>query len=695
MKRTRFAIAAAVAASGIVFLASMLHATNGRLSLPLDDSFIYFQYAKQMADGHFLVYQSGEAATSGATSLPWTAILAVGSLLGFDGRAAIVLAMILGGLLLAATARFAGDAARAIGRSGAAVIALVLLSGPLAWGAWSGMEIALFAAAITGAFRGWCRDEGRLGRSTTVWLAGLALVRPEGAVLAGIAAALGAANALHDRRPGVALRALVPIAAAFVVPLVLLVATGDARSSGYLSKSMLAGPAADLPGVLRVALLRAASLAATLFGGTPPAADGFGLYAYGSETAVLFAVPFAGLLFALGLLPELGREIEARRAGAGALALAWIAALLLVTATIAEDDAHFGRYQIPILPLFLIFVAAGAERVVEWARSAPSGLARIGKALFPFLFAGSLVQLAFFVLAYGDNCEDIERMQIRLAQSLRQTTEPADVIAVNDAGALAYFSDRRTLDLVGLTTPGFAGLWAQGTGVLVEGLMALPPDRRPDWFCFFPNWFDFDGLGIWQRKGSVRLLSPSIVDAEKVLARADWSLAGAADRPRAASDSANSRRVWDRLNVAELGSERAHRFRFTNAEHGADPGSFARRASFAGRPGVEAIDGGRTIFEEATFELERPTIGLAHVVLRTMSGARQRILVSIDGEPERRVEVYEPGSGSFHEQSVGTLSAGTGRAAVRLRVHPEAAESAPLLLLHVFCVEASAESGAP
>ncbi len=695
MRRETLAIVAAVSASGIIFLASMLTATGGRLSMPLDDSFIYFQYAKQLADGRFLVYQTGEAPTSGATSIPWTACMAVGSLLGLEGRAAIVFAMIIAGVLLAAAARFAGDAARSMGGKGSFAIALVLLSGPLAWGIWSGMEIALFAVVIAGAFRAWCASEGRLTPGVAAWLAGLALVRPEGAVLAGVAAALAAAGALRERRIGEAARALVPLAAILVVPLVLLMATGEARSSGFLSKSMFAEPGASFLSVVRTALLRAASLAASLFGGAPPRADGLGLYAYESETAVLFAVPFAGILFALGALPEIGREIDARRAGPGILALAWVASLLIATATINEDDAHFGRYQMPILPIVLVFVALGIERLREWVRAAPGNLSRLGGAIVPFTIVASLVQLAFFALAYGDNCEDIDRMQIRLAETIRDTTELSDVIAINDAGALAYFSDRRTLDLVGLTTPGFAGLWTQGPGVLVEKIESLPEGRRPDWFCFFPNWFDFGGLDLWQRKGSVRLLSPSIVDAEKVLARADMSFVGTGDQPRLGAPEPGapqgaSWRVVDRLDVADVDSERAHEFTQRTPEHGADSGSFARRTGFVGRPDDTAFDGGRTIFGEVTFTLERHPIAPAEIVVRTMSGARQRLLVSIDEEPERRVEVYAPGTGLFHEQGVGIVAPGPGRARVRLRVVPEAADSAPLLLLHVFGVEGHA-----
>jgi hypothetical protein len=674
-----------VFAVGVVFLASMLRATGGRPSLPLDDSFIYFQYARQAAAGHPFVYQPGEAPTTGTTSVPWMVVLSLGSLLGFDGKAMIFLAMILGGLLLAACVRLAGNAElqlaraagedappRALGMPLAAL--LVLLSGPLHWGAWSGMEIAYFAAAVVWTFAEVSRHAGRPAMRAALAAAVMATARPEGALLALVLVASWAVRALLDReaRAGLGWAAL-PFAASFLQPLLNLALTGDARSSGLLAKTLLSLPGADAADVLRIALLRAASLAAALFGGIAPFADGRGLYAYESEGAVLWTPPGAGLLFLIGVLPEAAREWRERQPAAALVALAWICVLLVSTSALEEPDAHFSRYQMPILPVFLIWTAIGARRVGQ----------RLAEGVRGWLAATAAVSVAFYAAAYGDNCQDIDRMQVRLGETLAETLPPDAVVAINDAGALAYFSGRRTLDLVGLTTPGMAGLWPQGSGVVWESLEARAPRDRPSWFCFFPNWFELDDLGVLRRVGSVRLLAPSIVDAEKVLATCDWTLAGSGDAPRLGAPGS---RVVDRLDVADPTSERVHRFRWRNDERGADAGSFVRRAAFAGLPGDEAIDAGRSVFGEVEFELARDALSAASVVLRTPGGIRQRVLVSVDGGAERAVEIYAPGGGTFHEQSVAALPAGGGAARVRIRLVDEAAGSAPLVLMHVFAL---------
>jgi hypothetical protein len=678
---------------GLLFLCSMLRATGGRLSLPVDDSFIYFQYARQAVSGELFVYQSGDAPTTGVTSIPWVAILAGGVCLGFDEKSIVVFAFFVGAALLSLTARFAGKAERVLAkeatpaRKDAFATLLVLLSGPLLWGAFSGMEIALFAAGVAWAFWEWCEAEGRLERRPAIALAFLATIRPEGALLALVALLLGGIGAILGRE---ARRSLgwgaLPILASVVQPLVNFAATGDFRSTGFLAKALFAAPGADLLDVLRTALLRAASLAGALLGPLAPLADGGGLYAYESEAASLFVAPGSLFLFALGALPALAHEVRERRPGGGTLALAWLAAIFVATSTLEEPDAHFSRYQMPILPVFLSFVAVGWRRVAAACEGRPPPLALLGEGARLWLLGFGAVSACFFCLAYGDNCEDIDRMQIRFGESLRETLEPEAVLAVNDAGAIAYFSGRKTLDLIGLTTPGFAGLWSEGSGALWEKLESLPPAARPSWFCYFPNWFELDQLGVIRRKGSIRLLTPSIVDAEKVLARADWALAGSGDTPRLAPGEQGFR-VLDRLDLADIDSERAHAFAVRDGSHGGSGGTFVRRAGFAGNEGSEVIDAGRTVLESMRFEIGRSAMEPALLVVRSLTGARARVLVSIDGAAEREIEIYSPGAGLFHDQIVSELPPGGARAKVALRVVPEPAASAPLLFAHVFSIE--------
>ena len=178
------------------------------------------------------------------------------------------------------------------------------------------------------------------------------------------------------------------------------------------------------------------AVAAALFGGCPGATTPKGV-------TQAPAKPRESLTILVVDDPALGRAIarewRERKPGPALLAPLWIATLLVSTCALEEPDAHFSRYQMPTLPVFLIWAAVGARRL---------GVERLAQGVRGWLVGTAGLALVFFAAAFGDNCQDIERMQIRLGETLAEALPPDAVVAINDAGAIAYFSGRRTLDLV-------------------------------------------------------------------------------------------------------------------------------------------------------------------------------------------------------------------------------------------------------
>jgi hypothetical protein len=213
----------------------------------------------------------------------------------------------------------------------------------------------------------------------------------------------------------------------------------------------------------------------------------------------------------------------------------------------------------------------------------------------------------------------------------------------------------------------------------------MPEGRRPDWFCIFPNWFEFEPSGLLAPVASVRLQSPSVVDAEKVLFRADWSSAGSGERPHGADGAAA--RVIDRLDVADPGSERAHRFRIDRGEALAPRASFLRSASAP--DGEVVLDGGRVLAGGVRFELARDPIAPGALVLRTVAGAPQRLRVTVDGEPPREILLGDGEPGTFAETAAARIPPGKGRASIRIQPSPGIGGGGTWLLAHAFAVAGS------
>jgi hypothetical protein len=150
----------------------------------LDDAFISFRYAHNLAEGRGLVYNEGER-VEGFTNLLWTLLLAGGIRLGFEApEAAHALDLAAGVAALLATFAFA-RAGLPGSRAWIAGLAPALLLAGASFTYWStaGLGTTLFVALVTGALA--AQASGRMGLATVVVLLAT-LMRPEGALAAAV-----------------------------------------------------------------------------------------------------------------------------------------------------------------------------------------------------------------------------------------------------------------------------------------------------------------------------------------------------------------------------------------------------------------------------------------------------------------------------------------------------------------------------
>jgi hypothetical protein len=81
--------------------------------------------------------------------------------------------------------------------------------------------------------------------------------------------------------------------------------------------------------------------------------------------------------------------------------------------------------------------------------------------MFAMLVVAILLEVIFAAaihLPYAPQFGEYTEGLIRAGKWIRQATSPQDVIAVIDAGALAYYSERRTVDILGLNDEHIAHL---------------------------------------------------------------------------------------------------------------------------------------------------------------------------------------------------------------------------------------------
>lgn len=478
----------------VAFTSTSLDAGDGEVIMPLDDAYIHFQYARQIATGDPYVYNPGDPPTSGATSFIYPYLLAIGYALGFTGLNLGLWAMGIGVLSFLVSVWLVVLIARA--KDAPHWLAFVVgitfaVSGPISWHFLSGMETGLIVTLVLASLYSFVTGQvGFFITATTL----LALTRPEGSIMAVIAAILMGTH-LWLTRPWPAITQkkdanvwpknrllwlVIPLLAILVQPLVNWTVTGSLSASGTQAKSIFG----TIPFYWDDVLGRIWSNWTRMW-------REFATGTSGAYTPVIVApLAIIGLanLFVRRRKDE-GLIAKTPDVAAGILIFAWFVVVSAAISTLDTAFWHFKRYQTPLVALLYPLAAWGIVALWEALRrhlGSPQktmiGLS--GSALVIVGLVGMAIPTAFeFHRLYKVNVDNIAAQPLPMARWLNQNTPDDAVIAVHDVGMMRYIGDRYTIDMVGLTTPGAAEAWRNGPGSVAQFLMAHEP--APDFVAAY------------------------------------------------------------------------------------------------------------------------------------------------------------------------------------------------------------------
>ena len=443
--------AAALAAALGVFLQRerLIAGPVGLSGFPLDDSWIHFQFARNVAEGHGFAYNPG-VPVSGSTAPLWTLLLAglfkAGGAYPAWAKAAGVAAA-LGAACLARRLALAWTGDTVLGLTAALVTAW---SAPMVWGALSGMEVTLAALLVTGALV--AHAEGRPASSAAL-LGSAVLARPESILLVPL---FWLAGPLTARRSAVTWG----LPAAFLVPWV----TFNVRVAGT---PLPATASAKIEGGLVGLLSGARESLATAFLSRP----------WQFEREWIAWLASINVLLPVLMLP--GLWVLWRRGGR---AWALPASILLLhplgmalLAPYRGPAFQEGRYSIQLLPLAIVVAVCALRQGGGWVR-------RVAMAL---LLAASLASLSAGATRYAWGVQNIEAMQASLGRWAEAHTPPGARLALNDAGAIGYLGRREVVDVMGLVTPAIIPYRRDGEA----GVLRYLELACPDYLIVFPAWF--------------------------------------------------------------------------------------------------------------------------------------------------------------------------------------------------------------
>lgn len=373
-----------------------------------DDSFISLRYARNLVEGHGLVWNPGESVpVEGYSNLLW--VLMMAAFLKLAPDQAMLLTQIVGlasGLgCIFLTARLA----RAWGAEplGQALAALMIgLAPTFAFWAVSGMETATFGVALLGAML--------LLRTRRPWypaaMAVAALLRPEGGYLFAILWIwrLGVDLVEGARRP--ALLSALRDGLVFSTLHIPFLAWRYVHYGSLAPNSVHAK--FQLWGGLRFLVLDALQYFPAQFAAAMAVAAVAGLAAGPRRDRLpLFLLPVAVTLSLINCRPAMG---------------------------------YYFRFFWPVLPL--VFIACSLTLEAVWRRYGRWMAAGIAAALliYPFIGLGAILSTARSQAA-------ITRAVLQpLAERVRQNQTPGTLLALSDCGFVPYVSRAQVLDLWGL-----------------------------------------------------------------------------------------------------------------------------------------------------------------------------------------------------------------------------------------------------
>ncbi len=324
--------------------------------------------------------------------------------------------------------------------------------------------------------------------------------------------------------------------------------------------------------------------------------------------------------------PRRRRAPHRRRRGGGSRSTrsssAMVALGCLVPCTYSTFLWNRVRYLWPFAGAWFVLLGCLAREVGDLARLFRPRLTAVTPLLAGAFAAAFASRLPWTLRDLAQSSSAIHRQQVALGRWASEAL-PADArIGVNDTGAIAYLSGRRTFDVVGLTTEGEARYWVAGAGSRFEHYEKLPAARLPTHFIVYPQWMACPPvLGPLLTEATVTdqsILGGATMEAHE----ARWDLLGSGALP---ANPPSCLELVDELDVADLESEAAHHYALVDGQEADDQV-------------VVRVDGARTIADGGRlrravdrFRLKLPAGQIGRLVMRVTVDAPVDLRVSVAG----------------------------------------------------------------
>lgn len=480
LKKDFLILLAACLLTYIFYLSFEFIFTDGQMGVPLDDTWIHFQFADNFSKGYFFQYNPGEP-TAGTTSPLYVVVLGSAGLITNNFIfASIFLSALFQILTVIYVYRISflvfsqkDSPSNETGFVNAKFVSMIvamltIFSGRLVWSALSGMETTMFTFFCVAGIYYHSKNltSKTFGILPAVLFTLAAVTRPEGVLLYLIYFSDAVANFIKDKDVKPIILKLILAILVFLVLTLPYFVFSYTISGNFLPNTFRGqgGGFSIIPdfNYLRIAVIY--------------------FFRDNFVTAVLY---LSGMIFYfLNFRKYFGKFRLVN------VMFLWIVMLPLAFSIFIPNWRHHVRYLIPLIPfinLISIYILFSFLKLPLM-----SGLRNFisnRKYAFNLIVCVSFVYFIVYAVALGKNTANINDQQVKLAHWVIDNTGKDETIALNDIGAITFLSKRKIIDMAGLVTPEFLKFRTYTLSDNLDSMNYILKKNNVSYIIIYDDWF--------------------------------------------------------------------------------------------------------------------------------------------------------------------------------------------------------------
>ncbi|MEO8664612.1 MAG: hypothetical protein ABI462_03870 [Ignavibacteria bacterium] len=469
--------------SCIICLGAEYYITNGEMGVPLDDTWIHFQFADNFSNGHFFEYNIGEP-TAGTTSPLYVIVLGTAGLITKN--------FILSSLLISslfylfscllvykismlifemAQSQFQNSAVKDFISPGFLSILAALLTvfaGRFAWAGLSGMETTMFTFFCLAGVLSYLKDiqSKRFTLLPTLLFALAATSRPEGFLLYSIYILVMFVNSIKVKT----LRSnyfRIFISVFIFLCLTLPYFIFSYKLSGNFLPNTFRGQGGHFDFIPDLTYVR------------------IGIIFFFRDNFFTALLYLFAVLFYFKNTKRFFNDLKYLN-----MIFLWIILLPAVSSIVIPNWRHHVRYLIPLIPFINIASVYVLELVMRtnfFVKFNKSFLRP--KKVGITILAVSFIYYAVYVIALGKNTDNINNQQVKLAAWVNENVPRDATIALNDIGAITFINKNRIIDMAGLVTPEMLQYGKYNIEDRLDSINYLLKKNNVSYIIIYDHWY--------------------------------------------------------------------------------------------------------------------------------------------------------------------------------------------------------------